>query len=231
MPLNAATSVELAGEQHLHAWVRTEFGGGISPGPARLVARARQFSSFLLCVGRMSGPNTFQPKHAIFVQNKDEVIIPLLLEQLPTPKEFRDAVRSLSPEQREFARAFRTMQLESSVFAVAVVQLRPQLEGVLNLPPDSLTKEIKLTQDLLELFVEYQIPPDLLSYDGGSDAAVDERRLGREAQAEREAAGSRSINRSIRGDMNHRPFFRSVGSTGRGGPVLWAYCFHCSGLG
>ena len=36
---------------------------------------------------------------------------------------------------------------------------------------------------------------------------------------------------AIRGDMEHRPFFGSVGSTGRGGPVLWAYCFHCNGLG
>ena len=34
------------------------------------------------------------------------------------------------------------------------------------MPDDSLTKEIKLTQDLLDLFVKYQIPPDLLSFDG-----------------------------------------------------------------
>jgi hypothetical protein len=36
----------------------------------------------------------------------DEVTIPLLLEQIPTPKEFRDAIESLSPEQQRFAKAF-----------------------------------------------------------------------------------------------------------------------------
>ena len=41
--------------------------------------------------------------------------------------------------------------------------------SVLNLPFDSLTKEIKLTQQLMELFIEYQIPPDLLSYDSNTD--------------------------------------------------------------
>jgi len=34
------------------------------------------------------------------------------------------------------------------------------------LPNESLIKEIKLTQDLMELFITYQIPSDLLSFDG-----------------------------------------------------------------
>ena len=46
----------------------------------------------------------------------------------------------------------------------------PQLEALLNLPPGALTKQISLTQQLLELFVEYQIPSDLLAYDGDADA-------------------------------------------------------------
>ncbi|MCS6901624.1 MAG: hypothetical protein RMJ98_06045, partial [Myxococcales bacterium] len=78
---------------------------------------------------------------------------------------------SLSPEQQQFARAFRAMQLESTLFAVCIVQIKPQLEALLNLPPDSLTKEIKLTQDLLSLFIDYQIPSDLISYDGRADAS------------------------------------------------------------
>ena len=45
------------------------------------------------------------------------------------------------------------MQLESSVFAVCVVQLKPQLEALLGLSDDALTKEIRLTQDLLSLFI------------------------------------------------------------------------------
>ena len=41
----------------------------------------------------------------------------------------------------------------------------PPPRQVLNLPEDALTKEIKLTQDLMDLFITYQIPTDLLSFD------------------------------------------------------------------
>jgi len=39
----------------------------------------------------------------------------------------------------------------------------------LGLPDKSLTKEIRLTQDLLSLFIDYQVPSDLLTFDGLSD--------------------------------------------------------------
>ena len=89
-------------------------------------------------------------------------------------QEFKDAIESLSPEQKRFATAVRSMQLESSVFGVCVVQLKPQLEALLGLDDDALTKEIKLTQDLLSLFIDYQIPSDLLTFDDreGSGAAT-----------------------------------------------------------
>merc|ERR1712038_371313 len=103
------------------------------------------------------------------LQNKDEAIIPLILEEMPSAKEFKDAISSLSPEQQRFAEAFRNMKLASSVFGVCIVQLKPQLEILLGLPEKSLTKEIRLTQDLLSLFIDYQIPSDLLSYDGIDD--------------------------------------------------------------
>ena len=61
------------------------------------------------------------------------------------------------------------MQLSSTLFAVCTIQIKPQLEKVLNLTPESLTKEIKLTQDLMELFIEYQIPSDLLSFSGDAN--------------------------------------------------------------
>ena len=167
--LDAATRVSFLGERYLHAWISHAFSGqsGLS---LSLVARARQFSSFILLVGRIASADVFEPRHAIIVQNKDLLTIPLMLEQLPTPKEFRDAIESLSPEQQRFAKAFRGMQLESTLFAVCVIQIKPQLERLLKLEPDSLTKEIKLTQELLSLFIEYQIPSDLLSYDGAPEA-------------------------------------------------------------
>mmetsp|Transcript_126991 Transcript_126991/g.179207 ORF Transcript_126991/g.179207 Transcript_126991/m.179207 type:complete len:1000 (+) Transcript_126991:70-3069(+) len=162
-PLNASTTISFGGQVHLHAWLDHKFSGQ-SSSKLSLVSRARQFSSFMVLIGRVSSSTTFDPKYAALVQNKDELEIPLELSTIPTPKEFKDAIESLSPEQKEFAKAFRAMQLESTLFAVLVVQIKPQLEKLLNLADDSLTKEIKLTQDLMQLFIKYQIPSDLLSF-------------------------------------------------------------------
>lgn len=171
IPINAATSIDMTGPIYLHGWLSHRFAASGSR-HFKLVARARQFSSFLLIIGNMAGADRFHPKDAIILQNKDEVTIPILLNDLPSAKEFKDAISSLSPEQQRFAISYRSMQLESSVFGVCVVQLKPQLEVLLALPEGALTKEIKLTQDLMSLFVEYQIPSDLLSYDGPDDALL-----------------------------------------------------------
>ena len=93
----------------------------------------------------------------------------MLLEELPTAKEFKDAIQSLSEEQQRFCKAYRQMQLASSVFGVCVIQIKPQLEALLGLPSDALDKEMKLTQDLMELFVEFQVPSDLLSCNSFDD--------------------------------------------------------------
>jgi hypothetical protein len=174
MPLNAAATLELTGQTFLHGWLRHRFQHAHKS--FEIIARARQFSSFLLVVGTMVGSDRLQPQDAIILQNKDEVIIPLLLDEIPSAKEFKDAIKALSPEQQRFAKAFRGMQLESSVLGVCVIQIKPQLEKLLGLPPDALTKEMKLTQYLMKIFVEYQVPSDLLSYDGGdSDSSVKEK--------------------------------------------------------
>lgn len=70
-----------------------------------------EFYSFILMVGTIISADQFDPKYAIIIQNKDDLKIPLLLETLPTPKEFKDAIESLSPEQQRFCKAFRSMQL------------------------------------------------------------------------------------------------------------------------
>jgi hypothetical protein len=44
-----------------------------------------------------------------------------------------------------------------------VLHIKPQLEVLLRLDADALTKEIALTQALMDLFIKYQIPADLLS--------------------------------------------------------------------
>lgn len=133
-----------------------------------MTSRSRQFSCFILLVGRIISADIFDPKSAIIIQNKDELKIPLELETIPTPKEFADAIgnckkseanlkASLSPEQQRFCKAFRAMKLSSTLFGVAVIQIKPQLEKLLNLPYGALTKEIQLTQYLLELFIKYQV--------------------------------------------------------------------------
>jgi hypothetical protein len=171
--IHAAATVSFTGDAYLHAFVDHKFSGssGVS---LSLNARARQFSSFLVLVGKVTGPGLFQPRYGMIVKDKDDITIPLQTETLPSPKEFSDAISSLSPEQQRFARAFRSMQLASTLFAVCILQIKPQLEKLLKLPYDALTKEIQLTQDLQEMFIKYQIPSDLMSFGGApntNDAA------------------------------------------------------------
>merc|ERR1712000_585899 len=141
----------------------------------RVVARARQFSMFVLMLGKLAAGDEFQPSHAILVQNKDEILIPLKTNTIASAQQFREAINSMSPEQQRFASAFRSMQLEGSMFALVVVDVKPQLERLLQLPAGALTREIKLTQELCELFVKYQIPADLLSYDGSPNRKVEKK--------------------------------------------------------
>lgn len=161
--INAATNVEFGGHRYLHGWVNHQFSEDTGQ-TCTLVARARQFSSFILLVGRIASAEVFDPKAAIVIKNKDELRIPLLMETIPTPKEFRDAIESMSPEQQRFCKAYRAMQLESTLFGLVVIQIRPQLEKLLNLFPDSLTKHVMPTQTILDLFLRLQIPSDLLSF-------------------------------------------------------------------
>ncbi|CAM9610981.1 unnamed protein product, partial [Choristocarpus tenellus] len=128
-------------------------------------------------VGKIAAADLFEPLDAIIVKDKDEVVIPLLMNPLPTPKEFRDSIQSLSPEQQRFAKAFRAMQLESTLFGVLVIQIKPQMETLLRLPPGALTKEIQLTQDLMQLFIEYQVPSDLLTFDGHEGSSLEDKLL------------------------------------------------------
>merc|ERR1712029_1010542 len=104
--INAATDVTFNGERYLHAFVANNFKGSRLDN-LNLSAHARQFSCFMLLLGRIGPGNTFEPKQAILLENKDDLRIPILLETLPTPKEFKDAIESLSPEQQRFAKSLQ----------------------------------------------------------------------------------------------------------------------------
>ncbi len=167
--LNAAANVAFTGLAHVHGLIVHQFEGD-SGVRLSLSARARQFSSFVVLIGRMSGPGRFDPKYGFICQNKDEYTIPLDLETIPSAGEFKAATISISEQQQSFAKMYRGMQLASTLFAVCVIQIKPLLEQLLNLPSDSLTKEIQLTQKLMEQLIRFQIPSDLLSYGGGISA-------------------------------------------------------------
>lgn len=162
--LNESAKIFFKGETYLHGFLRTNFDD--SPvANLKLAAQTRQFSCFILLIGKLISRDQFEPETAIILQNKDILFVDILTEIIPSAKQFKESISSLSPEQQRFAHAFRSMQLSSTLFAFCVVQIKPALEKVLNLPIDALTKEITLTQDLLKLFIEYQIPSDLLSFD------------------------------------------------------------------
>ena len=89
------------------------------------------------------------------------------------------------PQAQHFCRG---MQLESTLFGVVVIQIQPQLEKLLHIGANrssnphycpltrlhtgvyiesvccSLAKEIQLTEHLMELFIKYHIPVDLLCF-------------------------------------------------------------------
>lgn len=183
--LNASTMVSFTGELHLHAWLDQRWNDGArNDQELSLVGRARQFSCFMVLLCKVISGDELEVSHAVLLQNKDELQIPLELAMIPSPTEFRDAIESLSPEQQHFAKAFRAMQLESTLCGILVVQLKPQLERLLRLPAEALTKEIKLTQDLLQLFIKYQIPSDLLAFSGATTSATAEAVEGVRAQVE-----------------------------------------------
>jgi hypothetical protein len=170
MKINASTVVTLQGEQYVHGYLAHNFQQQQQQqqqqqAQLQLRASARQFSAYPLLLGRMESAERFDLQHAVIVQDKAELCIPLTTEVIPSAKEFREAIQSLSNEQQAFAQAFRAMQLQSTLFALLIVQIKAPLEQVLYLPRESLMKEIELTQRLLKLMIEYQISSDLLCYD------------------------------------------------------------------
>eukprot|EP00009_Paramoeba_aestuarina_P009542 CAMPEP_0201533860 /NCGR_PEP_ID=MMETSP0161_2-20130828/54557_1 /ASSEMBLY_ACC=CAM_ASM_000251 /TAXON_ID=180227 /ORGANISM="Neoparamoeba aestuarina, Strain SoJaBio B1-5/56/2" /LENGTH=236 /DNA_ID=CAMNT_0047938157 /DNA_START=133 /DNA_END=840 /DNA_ORIENTATION=+ len=127
--LNAASTACMWGDRHVHLWTSYQFDS--QEVPVSLVARARKYSSFVLLLGTIPTSNVFDPSHAIILNNKDELILPLVLETIPTAKEFRAKVNSLSPQQQEFSKAYRALQLASTLFGVMIIPIEPQLEKLL----------------------------------------------------------------------------------------------------
>jgi hypothetical protein len=63
-----------------------------------------------VCVQVCIYVSIFEPTAGTILKDRDELRVVLKLSELPTPKAFRDAVASLSPEQQDFAATFRGLQ-------------------------------------------------------------------------------------------------------------------------
>ncbi len=189
MQLDASTRVRLNARIRCHGFMMNKFGGqNAAMRSLKLSVRARQFSSFLVCLGRYSG--SFDMSHALLVRNRDDVSIPLDVSLIPSAQEFADAISSLSPEQQEFSKQFRAMQMAGTLFceccfvctvffpshlssrlAICVIQIKPAMERLLKLPRFSLNKEIRLRQDLEIMFVCLQLSGDLFCFEGVEQAS------------------------------------------------------------
>ena len=117
----AAAQVRFTGSVYLHGLTMHEFNGQ-SNTSLSVNVRARQFSSFLVLLGRISGPGLFDPQFGIIVQNKDDVHIPIDVETIPSAGEFKAATVSISPEQQAFAKMYRAMQLSLTLFGICVIR-------------------------------------------------------------------------------------------------------------
>ena len=173
--LEGGARVLCRGTTRVHGVVRHSFGSD-KVAPLNLRMRARQFSCFMCVLGNITGAGELSPTYAMLVQNKDELFIPLLVEPIPSAGEFKANTVSISPEQQTFAKHYRAMQLSSTLFGICIIQIKPQLERVLRLLPGGLTKEIRLTQKLMEFFLRHQLPPDVLAF-GGPDGREGEPRV------------------------------------------------------
>ena len=99
-PLDASTHIRFSGDQYVHAYLHHSFSDtttlALDEATVTFSARARQFSSFVLLLGSLTNSDTFDPQYAFVVRSKDELTVALNLAVIPTQKEFKDAIKSLS---------------------------------------------------------------------------------------------------------------------------------------
>jgi hypothetical protein len=160
--ISASTNVHCEPVTRMHGVMRFQVGDEEQQPKAALSIAARHFGAVIVVMGRLEGER-MMGQHAVLVRDRQTLEIPLLLEVLPTQKEFRDAISGLSREQRTFAEQYRAMQLSAATFGVLVIPVKPALERLLCVPRLTCTRELALTRSVLSLMLEYHISPDLLS--------------------------------------------------------------------
>ena len=177
IPITASAKATIPirkGNVSVNCFVKQKISGDSETQTFNISLRAEQLSSFIVVLGKMSGSDMMIPSHAITLRNRDDLTIPLVLAEIPSAKEFKEAIESLSPEQKRFADAYRSMQLDGTLFSIAIIQIKPQIEVVLNLPEGTLSKETELSEKLLKMMVTDGLSSDLLSATKSSSDPLEE---------------------------------------------------------
>ena len=166
LPIDGTITAEFSCKPHLHGHIEHCFSGGESgqkSNPLTIEATSRQFSGYIMLIGRVTEENSFETHLALVVKDKDCFDIDILTKSMSSSTDGMLNMKSLSPEQQRFSKAYREMMLKKGLFSILFIQIKPQLEHILNLPSESLTKEISLTKQITKLMIDYDIGIDALS--------------------------------------------------------------------
>ncbi len=98
--IDASTTVTAHVELSVHGHLRHLFRG--EPSAHSLFLKTKNFGCVLLLLGKMGAGNRFLPSHAMLCQSGDWLEVPLLLEDVPTQKEFREVGGNSSSFPRIF---------------------------------------------------------------------------------------------------------------------------------
>jgi hypothetical protein len=142
----AALTIPIVGTQTDHLFLTHAFRDGEateSQPPWVICCRAKQFCSFIVLLGRLNRERgDFSVLRAMIVKNKDQVLIPLAVD--PLPSESTAATITLPPP------GSRVLPSSAHALALILLPLAPNLQQALHLQ-EPLTRELRLMQDVLEL--------------------------------------------------------------------------------
>ena len=85
--INDATQIQIGGKKYIHTLIDHCFETNEIKS-LNLIARARQFSCFILVIGNLQSSSKINVQHAIIIQNKDDLLIPILFGKNSKTKRF-----------------------------------------------------------------------------------------------------------------------------------------------
>lgn len=155
----------------MHRWMQHRFGvEDTSPPKFRWACRARQFGSFLV-IGRLLGLINLILSMRLLYSTR--MSCRFLCWQIRCPPQTNSRMQSLRCLGNSTSLP-KTLALCSYPRSQRDTTQKAQLEKLLGIPDTGLTKEIQFTQDIMSLSIDYEIPSDMLTYEGPSDSQAAE---------------------------------------------------------